>query len=179
MAALQRPLILLLRRERMASKPFTIEQCLALLQETPERIAAMTEGLTPAQLRSAPSDGEWSLVGVLAHLRACADMWGAAMLRIITEDHPAFVAVNPRAWIKKTDYPALEFGPSFRAFCSQRAELLATLERLPREGWDRTATVRVWGVDAERTVLHYGDRLARHERAHVKQIKRVVEALNT
>lgn len=163
----------------MTRKPFTIEACLTLLQEGPESIAAAAEGLTPAQLRSAPPDSEWSVTDVLGHLRACADVWGAAMLRMITEDHPAFVAVNPRAWIKKTDYPALAFEPSFRAFCTQRAELLATLERLPREGWERAATVRVWGVNAEWTVLQYGDRFARHEQLHVKQVKQIVAALNT
>jgi hypothetical protein len=161
----------------MTSTSPTIEQMMASLREAPAQIAALSEGLTAAQLRAAPAEGEWSMVWVLAHLRACADMWGEAMMRIIAEDRPAFQAVNPRAWIKKTEYPRLEFAPSFAAFCGQRRELLSVLEGLPPEGWARTATVRVWGATYERSALDYAERLARHERSHVRQIARTVEAV--
>ena len=60
----------------MPKRPLTIEQVLTLLAETPPRIAALTAGLAPAQLRTAPNHDEWSANDVLAHLRACADMWG-------------------------------------------------------------------------------------------------------
>ena len=49
---------------------------LTMLAEMPSRIAVLTEGLTPAQLLAPPEPGEWSARDVLAHLRACADMWG-------------------------------------------------------------------------------------------------------
>lgn len=53
-----------------------MEQTLTLLAETPERIAILTDGLSPAQLQTRPAPDEWSAVEVLAHLRACADVWG-------------------------------------------------------------------------------------------------------
>jgi hypothetical protein len=94
---------------------------------------------------------------------------------MLAEDTPAQPGVNPRAWIKKTDYPSLKFQPSFRSFATQRADLLAILELLPPEGWLRTATVTgmVPGQVFERTVLYYAEGLARHERAHLKQIERI------
>src|SRR5690348_494140 len=52
----------------------TIEQMLALLAAAPPRLAALTTDLAPAQLRTAPTPGEWSANEVLAHLRACADV---------------------------------------------------------------------------------------------------------
>jgi hypothetical protein len=143
----------------------------------PTRIAALTEGFTPAQLRTAPSADEWSANDVLAHLRACADMWGGYMMTILAEDKPTIRAVNPRAWIKQTDYPALEFAPSLRAFSTQRAAVLAILEPLPPEGWARTATVTGAGSPLERTVLDYADRLARHEQPHIKQIERIARSM--
>lgn len=155
----------------------TIEQVLTLLAETPERIAAVTAGLTPAELRTAPSREEWSANDVLAHLRACADMWGGCMAAMLAEDRPTLRAINPRTWIKKTDYLDLEFRPSFRSFARQRAELLAVLEPLPRKGWSRSATVTGAGAVLERTVLSYGQWLARHERPHVKQVERIRGAL--
>lgn len=152
---------------------FTIEEILGILAETPESIAAITNGLTEEQLHTASSDGEWSINEVLAHLRACADMWGGAIMTIITEDHPTIRAINPRTWIKQTDYPEQEFTSSLRAFTGQRAELMALLQALPREGWSRSATVTGAGKVLERSVQKYGRWLARHERPHVKQIERI------
>jgi hypothetical protein len=143
----------------------------------PTRIATLADGLTPAQLRTAPSADEWSANDVLAHLRSCADMWGGYMTTILAEDKPTIRAINPRAWIKQTDYPALEFAPSLRAFSTQRAAVLAILERLPPEGWARTATVTGAGSPLERTVLDYADRLARHEQPHIKQIERIARSM--
>jgi hypothetical protein len=158
------------------NKSLTIEQVLTLLEETPRRIAAITAGLAPAQLLAKPSRDAWSPNNVLAHLRACADVWGNCMEAMIAQDAPTLRAVNPLTWIKKTDYLELEFKPSLRSFATQRANLLAVLEPMPREAWSRTATVTGAGRVLERTVLFYGRWLAGHERTHVKQIARIVGA---
>jgi DinB superfamily len=57
------------------SRPLTSAQVLTMLAATPPRITALTAGLGPAQLHTAPAPDEWSANEVLAHLRACADMW--------------------------------------------------------------------------------------------------------
>jgi hypothetical protein len=155
----------------------TVEQVLPLLAETPKRLAALTEGLAPERLRTAPGDGEWSANDVLAHLRACADVWGGVIAAILAEDRPRLKGMDPRRWPKQPDYLASEFRPSLRAFATQRAELLAVLEPLPHEVWARTATVMAWGTPFERTVLSYAQRLARHERPHLKQVARIVDAV--
>jgi hypothetical protein len=95
--------------------------------------------------------------------------------QVHSEDHPTIRAINPTTWIKSTDYPELEFAPSFRAFTKQRAELLALLRRVPRAGWSRSATVTGAGKPRERTVLEYARWLANHERSHLKQIARIVD----
>lgn len=155
----------------------TIEQTLTLLAETPPRIAALTADLAPTQLQSAPNHDEWSANDVLAHLRSCADVWGGCIAAIIAEETPMLRAIDPRTWIKQTDYLDLEFRPSLDSFATQRAELLAVLEPLPPEGWSRAATVTGAGKLLERTVLFYAQWLARHERPHVKQIGRIVNAM--
>jgi len=156
------------------SSSLTIEQVLTLLVGTPPRLEAITAGLTAAQLHTAPNEDEWSANDVLAHLRACADVWGGCIAAMIAEDMPTLRAVNPRTWIKQTDYRDQEFLPSLRAFAVQRAELLTVLEPLPPEGWSRAATVTGAGKALERTVLFYARWLAGHERPHVKQIARIV-----
>ena len=93
---------------------------------------------------------------------------------MMAQDTPTLRAVNPRTWIRKTDYREQAFQPSLHAFATQRIDLLAVLEPLPPEGWSRAATVTGAGKVLERTVLSYAQRLARHERPHVKQIERLV-----
>ena len=162
----------------MPNKSLPIEQVLTLLEETPRRIAALTAGLAPAQLHANPNRDEWSANDVLAHLRACADVWGNCMEAMIAEDAPTLRAINPGSWITRTDYLELEFRSSLRSFAKQRANLMAVLEPLPREGWSRTATVTGAGSVLERNVLFYGRWLAGHERTHVKQIARVVDTMH-
>jgi hypothetical protein len=163
----------------VATKALTLEQILIQLPETPKRIAAFTAGVAPAELRKSSAPGEWSAIEVLAHLRACADVWGNNIVRIVREDTPAWVAVNPRSWIEQTDYAQLQFTASLRAFTKQRADLMAVLGPLPRKGWSRVALVSGGAPTRECSVLYYAERLARHERAHVKQIGRMVQALQT
>ena len=84
----------------MSGISLTTGQILTMLAETPPRIAALAAGLAPVQLRTKPNPDEWSANDVLAHLRACADMWGNCIVAILTQDMPTLRAVNPRTWIK-------------------------------------------------------------------------------
>jgi DinB superfamily len=159
----------------MPNKTLTIDQVLALLEATAPRIAELTRSLKPTDLRR-PSDGQWSANDVLAHLRACADVWGSCMTSII-EGEPALRAVNPLSWIEKTDYRSQDFRPSLLSFARQRAELLDVLRPAPRVDWLRTVTVTGAGAPLQRDALFYGRWMAGHERAHIKQIAKMASGL--
>ena len=64
------------------------DDILTLLRDNPTRIASLAADLTPAQLRAAPGPGAWSLTHILAHLRACADVWGGCITTMLAEEHP-------------------------------------------------------------------------------------------
>jgi hypothetical protein len=149
----------------------------ALLTAAPRRISASTAGLELELLRQSPAPGEWSATEVLAHIRACADVWGGCIASILSEDHPTIRFVSPRTWIKKTDYPELDFRSSLRSFTRQRDQLLTLLTPLAPGAWSRSATVIRAGRSLEETVLSYADRLASHEQQHLVQIESTVEAL--
>src|SRR4051794_21224772 len=83
----------------MPGTSLTIEQLLLLLADTPRRIAEISTGITPAQLRTSPNPDEWSANDVLAHLRSCADVWGGCIKTMVAEDTPTIKAINPRSWI--------------------------------------------------------------------------------
>lgn len=161
----------------MAERTLTPTEIMAMLAGAPPRIADLTRGLSAAALGSPPAPSEWSAVEVLAHLRACADVWGGCIGRILAEDRPTIRAMNPRTWIERTDYRELAFGPSFQTYALQRRELVALLESLAPEQWQRAGTVTGAGKTLERTVHFYAQWLATHERPHVKQIGRIVEQM--
>jgi hypothetical protein len=162
----------------MANKYLPIDKILTILRETPLRLAELTAGLAPAQLQSAPGVGEWSANELLAHLRACSDVWGGYyIMTILAQNRPTIKAVNPRTWIKNTDYLEQEFRPSLQAFTDQRRQLLAVLEPQAPQDWARTNTLIGAGKPLEQTLISHADGLARHERAHLKQIARVLSAL--
>jgi hypothetical protein len=160
----------------MAKSPLTVDEVLTLLEAAPQRVAAATAGVAPARLRRAPARDAWSANDVLAHLRSCSDVWGGCIVTMLAEDRPTIRAVNPRSWMDRTSYPELDFHRSLRAYAKQRGALLRVLEALPRTSWSRGARVTGAGAVLERTVLFYAQWLARHERAHVKQIERLVTA---
>jgi uncharacterized damage-inducible protein DinB len=149
-----------------------------MLAATPSRIADITKGLTPAHLLIPPEPGEWSARDVLAHLRACSDMWGKYIAVILHEDHPTFKAMNPTTWIKQTNYLEQQFQASLQAFTTQRAKLLKLLKPLPTEAWSRAAAMTGAGKPRERTVRTYAQWLANHEQSHIRQMERIVSTLH-
>lgn len=86
---------------------------------------------------------------------------------------------QPRTWIERTDYVDQEFAPSLRALTLQRSDLLAVLEPLRSDDWSRAATITGAARPLERTVLHYADWLARHERTHLKQVQAAVYSVRS
>jgi hypothetical protein len=98
-------------------------------------------------------------------------------MTILTQDAPTLRAVNPRTWIKSTDYLKWAFRPSLRAFRSQRATLMEALEPLTSKDWARMATVRGAGKVLERAVFAYAQWIARHERSHMRQIEKIAKTV--
>ena len=160
----------------MPKRVLSVEEIMAILPTSIGRLTELTEGMTAAELRREPEPGAWSVNDVLAHLRACGDVLGGNMIRIICEDHPAWRALNPRTWQKKSDYHAWEFAPAFEAFARQRTELLEVLRTQPPDAWERTATVTVPPAKQyQYSVAYYGDWLAAHERAHLNGLPKIID----
>ena len=159
----------------MKVAPAEIETLLKLLSQSPRRISAASKALEDSRLYFRPDDKSWSANDVLAHLRACADVWGKSIMAMIAQDHPTLRYVSPRTWIRKTDYPDLEFRPSLDAFTRQRRELLKSLKTLELAGWARGATFTATTTGREETVLSYVQRMALHENKHCGQVETLLK----
>lgn len=154
-----------------------VEEVLAILEATPRQLDSMTAPLTEMELRTPPAAGAWSAHEILAHLRACADVRGAAALRTIAEDRPRIPVVNPREYLKTTDYLKLDVATSLRAFAEQRAKLLDVLRPLPADGWSRPAEIVRAASSLEGSVLYYAVWIATHEVPHLEQIEATARAV--
>jgi hypothetical protein len=154
-----------------------IEQVLALLAETPRRMASLTADLDQAQLHTPPDQASWSVNTILAHLRSCADVWGKSILAMIAQDNPTLRYVSPRTRMRKTDYVEQEFHRSLLAFTKQRADLLASLNSLSNEGWSRAAIFTGTVRGRDQTVFSYALRIAEHELQHLEQFESILNAV--
>src|SRR5258706_15984890 len=144
---------------------------LKLLDVTPRRLMKITKSLDEARLQRRTEKEIWSVNDILAHLRACADVWGDSIEQMLSDENPTVLYRHPRQWIKKTDYPKLSFHESLQAFTAQRKKLLKVLKHLPFEDWSRAATIK----GLEHTVFTQVRRMATHENVHCEQIENLLQ----
>ena len=157
----------------MKITPAEIAKYLALLEEFPRTVTAWTTRLSEDQLRWSPGKKDWSIVEVVAHLRACAEIWSFSIYAMLTEDKPALPLLDERRWAKAARYATFEFHPSFQIFCLQRGELLVVLKALDFESWVRSANIE----GRNHTVFSQSRRMALHETEHLEQIQALLEGL--
>jgi len=149
-------------------------QTLRVLADTPKAIARIARGSDDRQLHLKPAPDAWSARDIVAHLRACAEVWGRSINRMVAEDHPTIRYVSPRGWINRTDYLQQGFRDSLRQLSEARAGLLETLKALNATGWSRRATFTGTTLGRDATVLSYAKRIADHEVRHLDQLRRTL-----
>ncbi len=157
---------------------YTTGQMLTLLRDNPAAMAALTTGLTPDQLRQRTDVDRWSLLDLLAHVRATADAWGAAIGRVL--GHAGLIGRAPaiEPYLAKRTPATGEYAPAFRDYERQRTRLLTVLTPMTAADWRRAAPDSRTKAERARTVQLFVQRLVRHEQTHLKQMRRIVRALN-
>ena len=162
-------------RSRSARDPHLSRvEIIVRLAAAPRRIAAATAGVPNSRMRAVPAPGAWSIVEILAHLRASADVWGGAIDQILSARRPALKAISPHTWLKQTDYRSQEFVVLLRAYTRQRTALVRQLQALPARAWERSAIVTGCGAPLQRTLMWYALGIAGHEHSHLKHIERLM-----
>jgi hypothetical protein len=148
-----------------------IGDLLRVLADTPERLESLSRGMSVERLHLSPNEGAWSANEILAHLRACADVWGGSIQSMIERDQPTLRYVSPRTWIRKTSYPSQPFSESLQAFATQRRELVRALGALEPADWARGATFTGTTRGRGQTIQSYVERIVAHELEHCDQFQ--------
>ena len=151
------------------------DEIIALLQNSPVVLTEMVAGVPPDLLSLRPEPDEWSVLENVHHMYACEVVWGQRIYDMLEQDHPTLLAVNPKLWQRQNPVGEESFGILFGRFTTHRLTLLETLQALSLDQWNRRATFRGGGKPREYSVHGQADALARHERAHVKTIGKMLK----
>ena len=145
---------------------------LDLLTHAPRRLKKATHGLQTSRLYLRSDEEPWSINDILAHLRACSDVWGNSIRAMLTQDNPTQRYVSPRAWMRKPPYWDQEFSAALESFTKERRKLVKVLTNLDEAGWACRGTFTGTSPRGrDQTVLSYAERLVNHEQAHLEQIE--------
>lgn len=151
-----RPTTRIALMRRLAAMPAAID---ALLREHPREV-----------IEQCPCEGEWSVQGVIAHLR-CHELredrpW---LEHILEEDNPfisATVSTSTRA--PQPGDPHEELWE----FAQMRAETVSWLKGLPNEQWARPARHSIFGPTYFEEMVAF---MTEHDRVHLRQMRVAIE----
>jgi len=153
-----------------------ISRIVAHLTHAPLRVETATRGLQTTQLYLRSDAEPWSVSDILAHLRACSDVWGNSIIAMITRDNPTLRYVSPRSWMNKPKYLEQAFDVALVSFTQERQKLVKALADLDEAGWLRHATFTgVSDRQRDQTVVSYSDRIVSHEQPHLDQIESLLQ----
>lgn len=144
---------------------------LAIMSETLNRLESCACRQAAENSDSLPGglvdQGEWSLGEILAHLRACAEIWTYSIYAMLSVDDPELAQLDPRRWVKVTGYAAQEFKRSPAGFIPLRRDLMDVLRELDADQWNRGALIG----GRRQTVFSQVRRMALHEQGHWAQLE--------
>jgi len=152
------------------------DRILTLLAQAPSRLAAATRGVGAARLALRTETEPWSVSDILAHLRACSDVWGKSIRAMLEQDNPQQRYKSPRAYMRQPKYHAAEFAAALESFTQERQKLVQVLADLDEAGWGRPGTFSGTSPrNRSQTVMSYAARVANHEQPHLDQVEALLE----
>jgi uncharacterized protein (TIGR03083 family) len=152
-----------------ARRALGIPELLDELRPAPGRLTAMAEGLSAAELRERPAEGEWSIKEVMGHLlHVEATLFLPRLRRLVAEDGPVFEPFSPDTWAKEADRREGSFAADLEAFARVRGETVAFLAALPPAAADRPGRSGFFGP---LTLALYATHIADHDLEHLAQMR--------
>lgn len=102
-----------------------------------ESVRQATEGLSPAQLRARPIDGQWSPLEVICHLADSEALFADRMKRVLAEDRPALPFADPNLYVAALAYQERDAAEEVSLIGSLRRQMARILISQPAEAWQR------------------------------------------
>ena len=142
-----------------------------IVAATPERLAALVDGVAPDRLERPEGDGRWSVADVLAHLADCEILYGWRVRQVLTRDDARLDAIDQDAWVARVRAVRVPPATSLAALVAMRGIHVPLLRGLTDGERART------GVHAERgpeTLASMIRLWAGHDLFHLAQVERIL-----
>uniref|UniRef100_A0A831TFB6 DinB family protein n=1 Tax=Thermorudis peleae TaxID=1382356 RepID=A0A831TFB6_9BACT len=140
-------------------------------QATPVTLRALLRGITDEQARQRPSEDEWSIVEVVAHLGDAEERAHERVRRMLQEEHPFLPAYDPAVLAEQRGYRSMSLAAALERFERLRAEHVATLARLDATGWARTGQHEETGTITVESLTRH---MVAHDAIHLAQMARII-----
>jgi uncharacterized damage-inducible protein DinB len=140
---------------------------LAVISETPGRLARVLKDVSAAQAELPLAPGKWSLREVMAHLADCEIAWGWRLRQALAEDHAVLQPFNQDAWAQV--YGAYTLAEAWTCYCGLRAWNVAFVRGLSAAEKERMYTHPERGEERLWTVVEI---MAGHDLHHLNGLER-------
>jgi FMN phosphatase YigB (HAD superfamily) len=145
---------------------------IATLRSTPAFLHGLCIHLTPEAWVLRPSAGEWSAVEILCHLTDMdAEVNLPRLRKVLQENNPFIAGMDTDAWADARQYIRRDGLQSLQNFITARLELIAFLESLTPDDWQRQARHAVFGPTSLQEMAIFA---AGHDRLHIRQIHETI-----
>jgi hypothetical protein len=144
----------------------TPQAVLAVLQSTP----ALLDHLVREQVVSLANPvnaGEWSPTEIFCHLRDVeVEVNLPRLQKVLQERNPFIPGMDTDPWAEEREYFCQDGIQALQRFTAARGKLLALLENLAPEDWDRPARHAILGPTKLKEMAGI---IASHDRLHIQQ----------
>jgi hypothetical protein len=148
---------------------------IAFLEETPEALKRLRDGLAADDLRMRADDGSFSFVETVCHLRDIErEGYGVRIERILGEEVPSLPDLNGARLALERRYNEQGFDDGLEAFASARARSLSALRAATDEQLSRRGTLEGAG---EITLARLASLMYEHDRGHREELRHLREQL--
>jgi hypothetical protein len=159
--------------ETLAPDYQRISALLAILRSTPAALDGLCRDLPTAQWQFRPASEEWSLVEIACHLR---DVEGEVNLprvrKLLETGNPFLAGQDTDRWAEERDYINQDGRLALGHFARRRMELVALLENLTVDDWQRGARHAIFGPTR---LIELVEIMTAHDRLHVRQVRAVLQ----
>ena len=157
--------------KRLGTTPTSelIELLLEVLTAAPERLHALSGGLSDEQLSRPLGEGERSFKRDLTHLIYCAERGTIPIYYALAAQDPFMPRIHAeRQWGKLLRYESFDLPELFAYFSFNRRALLQVLRGLTPKQWERT--VQPEGKQRRESVYYAARGLCVHEYGHLEDL---------
>jgi uncharacterized damage-inducible protein DinB len=153
------------------------EAILARLRGNLSALHSILPALDETQWYQPPKKNAWAINQILCHLRDVEREVYLPRIRILmSQDNPHISAIDTDRWSEERGYAQQSGEDAFDAFTQARLDLIAQLESLTHDQWNRPARHSLLGPTSLAETLKFA---TDHDVLHLAQIRSNLETISS